>query len=132
MTAFEEKYHPFLNAVRSACVAFSYSPEKLKKLPKISGVYIITIVSAAKVHVLYVGCANNFYRRFINMHHRKPELDLLDRIYAQPKIHCLILPGFSKKNLKLFEEYLINELNPLLNNTPTLTYKRDSRPTNTD
>lgn len=114
-----ESEHSFLLEIISACKEYFYISELPNELPSVTGLYIVVKTEGFQYKTLYVGMSKNIHERF-KRHHRKPEFDLLQKAGSQINIYCLPIPGASDAILRFQENFLIKELNPLLNDTPTL------------
>lgn len=116
-----EEQNPSLLVIITACQEFFYILGCPNKLPSVAGLYVV-LVSIEGFHwkALYVGMSKNIHER-LKGHHRKPEFDLLKKIGCRISIYCLPIPGASDAILRLQEKLLKKELNPLLNDTPTLS-----------
>ncbi|NJN13839.1 MAG: GIY-YIG nuclease family protein [Richelia sp. RM1_1_1] len=115
-----ESEQSFLLEIISACKEYFYTSELPNELPSVTGLYIVVKTEHFEYKTLYVGMSKNIHERF-KRHHRKPEFDLLKKTGSQISIYCLPIPGASDAILRLQENLLIKELNPLLNDTPVLS-----------
>lgn len=115
-----EEENPSLLVIITTCQEFFYISRCPNKLPSVAGLYVV-LVSIEGFHwkTLYVGMSKNIHKRFKG-HHRKPVFDLFKKVGCRISIYCLPIPGASEDILRLQEKLLIKELNPLLNDTPTM------------
>lgn len=87
-------------------------------LPEVSGLYFV-ITHAPEPQLVYLGKAKNFSQRWQN-HHRQPEINLLEKLGLAVDIHWLEL-RVSDEILSQWENQLIKDLSPALNDTLTMT-----------
>ncbi len=87
-------------------------------LPEFSGLYFV-IAHTPSPQLVYLGKAKNIAQRWKN-HHRQPEINLLHKIELSVDIYWLEL-RVSDEILSQWENRLIKDLSPALNDTLTMT-----------
>jgi GIY-YIG catalytic domain len=94
----------------------SVSFEKIDLLPECSGIYFV-VDSLSRV--VYIGQAENIFKRWKTQHHRKYQIQQIHQ--ENPvKIAWLV---WNQEDLKVAENYWINFYHPLLNGTQVKTEK---------
>ena len=117
---FEKEITSLLN-----CPKIPWTKEALKTIPEVNGVYVLS----RKDKFLYVGQSRNIYDRIVKHHWTRNNSNMLNNLeifHYKTLKECLSLEEFMKDcyiqyvEVKLgraeLEDYILSEVDPILNN----------------